>query len=176
MDMNGQNQRIHPKTNIILIGMPTAGKSTAGVILAKVLGKMFIDSDLIIQQREKDVLSGIIATRGIDAFLECEENAVLSIREKNCVIATGGSVVYSEAAMKHLSSNGVIVYLKVPEDELMRRLHDVRERGVVVRAGQSMEDILTERTVLYEKYADIVIDETGFSIEDTVRAICDSVC
>lgn len=163
------------KDNIVLTGMPTAGKSTAGVILAKVLGKMFIDTDLILQLREGRTLKSIISSRGIDAFLTCEENAVLSVRDTNSVIATGGSVIYGEAAMEHLSSNGIIVYLKVSQDELKKRLHHARERGVVLRPGQGLEEMFAEREALYERYADIVVDETGYTIEDTVKAIQEAV-
>lgn len=160
------------KSNLVLIGMPTAGKSTVGVIAAKVLGKMFVDTDLVLQQREGDILAGIIASRGIDGFLEREEAAVLGLEARNSVIATGGSVVYSEAAMKHLAHDGTILYLKVSEEELKRRLHHARERGVVLREGQSLEALFKEREALYRKYAEYVIDDSSFTIEDTVQAVC----
>lgn len=161
------------KTNIVLIGMPASGKSTVGVILAKVLGMVFIDTDLVIQQKEDSFLYEIINDRGVDGFLACEEEALLSINTVNTVIATGGSAVYSERGMKHLSENGAIIYLKVEKDKLFDRLHEIRERGVVLRDGESLDEMYEERSVLYEKYADIIIDEGESSIEETVRRIID---
>ena len=157
--------------NIILIGMPASGKSTVGVILAKVLGKDFIDTDLVIQQRENALLCEIQRTRGIPAFLKCEEEAVLSVSRKNAIIATGGSVVYSEAAMRYLAETGIIVYLKVEKNEIFRRLHDINERGVVLKDGESLEEMFESRSILYEKYADVVIEEKNSSIEETVKRI-----
>ena len=161
------------KTNIVLIGMPASGKSTVGVILAKVLGMDFIDTDLVIQQKEDSLLYEIINDRGVEGFLRCEEEALLSINTVNTVIATGGSAVYSERGMKHLSENGAIIYLKVEKDKLFDRLHEIRERGVVLRDGESLDEMYEERSVLYEKYADIIIDEGDSSIEETVRRIID---
>ena len=161
------------KTNIVLIGMPASGKSTVGVILAKVLGMGFIDTDLVIQQKEDSLLYEIINDRGVDGFLVCEEEALLSINTVNTVIATGGSAVYSERGMKHLSENGAIIYLKVEKDKLFDRLHEIRERGVVLRDGESLDEMYEERSVLYKKYADIIIDEGDSSIEETVRRIID---
>lgn len=157
--------------NIILIGMPASGKSTAGVILAKVMGKGFIDTDLVIQAREDMLLSCIISERGVDAFLECEEAALMSVNVSDTVIATGGSAVYSERAMKHLSEGGTVVYLKVPKARLLDRLRDIQGRGVVMHDGETIDSIYDTRSVLYERYADIIIDEEGLSIEQTVREI-----
>ena len=157
--------------NIILIGMPASGKSTAGVILAKVMGKGFIDTDLVIQAREGMLLSRIIAERGVDAFLECEEAALMSVNVSDTVIATGGSAVYSERAMKHLSEGGTVVYLKVPKAPLLDRLRDIQGRGVVMHGGETIDSIYDTRSVLYERYADIIIDEDGLTIEQTVREI-----
>ena len=159
------------RNNIILIGMPASGKSTVGVILAKVLGMDFIDADIVIQQRENSRLSNIIEERGIDGFLECEEQAILSINAHNTVVATGGSAVYSDAAMKHLAEGSRIVYLKVPKPVLMKRLKNIKERGVVLRPGESLEDMFDARSRLYEKYADITVSEEGASIEDTLVAV-----
>ena len=161
------------KTNIVLVGMPASGKSTVGVILAKVLGMDFIDTDLVIQQREDSLLYEIINDRGIEGFLECEEEALLSVNTTNTVIATGGSAVYSDSGMRHLSENGAIIYLKVEKDKLFDRLHEIKERGVVLRDGESLDEMFEERSVLYEKYADIIIDEGESSIEETVRRIID---
>ena len=159
------------KTDIVLIGMPASGKSTVGVILAKVLGMKFMDTDLRIQEREKALLSEIIKNKGVDAFLGCEEDALLSLNTENTVIATGGSAIYSDRGMKHLPENSVIIYLKVNKEILFSRLNDINERGVVLKGGQSMDDMYEERILLYEKYADMVIDEDNLTIEETVGKI-----
>ena len=159
------------KDNIVLIGMPASGKSTAGVILAKVLGKKFIDTDLVIQEREKALLSEIIKDKGVAGFMKTEEEAILSVDVKNTVIATGGSAVYGEKAMEHLKENGTVVYLKVEKDELFKRLTDIKERGVVLREGETIEEMYDSRIVLYEKYADIIIEERDSTIEETIRKI-----
>ena len=156
------------KENIVLIGMPASGKSTAGVILAKMLGMDFVDTDLVIQQREKALLRDLIEEYGVEGFMEREEKAVLSVSPVNTVIATGGSVVYSEKAMRHLSSIGTVVYLKVTEDELLRRLHDIRERGVVLKDGETFKEMFDRRSILYERYADITIEEGSAGIEATL--------
>ena len=156
------------KENIVLIGMPASGKSTAGVILAKMLGMDFVDTDLVIQQREKALLRDLIEEYGVEGFMEKEEKAVLSVSPVNTVIATGGSVVCSEKAMRHLSSIGTVVYLKVAEDELLRRLHDIRERGVVLKDGETFKEMFDSRSILYERYADITIEEGSAGIEATL--------
>ena len=156
------------KENIVLIGMPASGKSTAGVILAKMLGMDFVDTDLVIQQLEKALLRDLIEEYGVEGFMEREEKAVLSVSPVNTVIATGGSVVYSEKAMRHLSSIGTVVYLKVAEDELLRRLHDIRERGVVLKDGETFKEMFDSRSILYERYADITIEEGSAGIEATL--------
>lgn len=157
--------------NIILIGMPASGKSTVGVILAKLLAYDFIDTDLVIQKREGSRLKDIIENRGVDGFLAAEEAACMSIQAQHCVIATGGSVVYSEAAMKHLKALGRVVYLKAEYSALFGRLQDIRGRGVVLRSGQTLEDLYNERTPLYEKYADIIISEDSGGLEDKVAKV-----
>lgn len=159
------------KDNIVLIGMPASGKSTAGVILAKVLGKKFIDTDLVIQEREKALLADIIKDKGVAGFMKIEEEAILSVDVKNTVIATGGSAVYGEKAMEHLKENGTVVYLKVEKNELFKRLTDIKERGVVLREGENIEEMYDSRIVLYEKYADIIIEERDSTIEETIRKI-----
>ena len=157
--------------NITLIGMPASGKSTVGVILAKILGLSFVDTDLVIQQREGALLCDIISERGLEGFLKAEESAVLSISPSNTVIATGGSVVYSEAGMEYLKSLGKVVYLKVEKEDLFKRLHNIKQRGVVLSPGETLDKMYATRSVLYEKYADIVIDETNASVEETVEMI-----
>ena len=159
------------KNNIILIGMPTSGKSTVGVILAKLLGMDFVDSDLIIQKKTGKKLAEIIQDEGLDGFMNIEENVCCEIDSQDTVIATGGSVVYSERAMEHFKSIGRIVYLKIDYDTLEERLHHTKQRGVVLRPGQTKKELYDERTVLYEKYADICVSEEGMGIEETVQKL-----
>ena len=158
-------------SNIILIGMPASGKSTVGVILAKLLGYDFIDTDLVIQRREGFRLSEIIDKRGIDGFLKAEEGACLALEAENSVIATGGSVVYSAAAMERFRGMGRVVYLEVDFDTLCLRLSDIRGRGVVLRPGQTLKMLWEERTPLYQKYADIAVREGVGTLEDTVDRV-----
>lgn len=158
--------------NIILIGMPGCGKSTVGVILAKTLGIGFVDTDLIIQQRENRLLQNIIDTDGIDYFLNCEAEAVKSLSCDNCVIATGGSVVYREDAILHLKNNGRIVFLDVPLDEIKKRLNNISTRGIAAQKNDTIDDIYNERIALYNKYADITLSLDGSSVEQTVEKIC----
>lgn len=159
------------KTNIVLIGLPGVGKSTAGVILAKITGKEFTDSDLVIQRKEGRLLSTIIEEEGVEGFIDIENRINASLAVENSVIATGGSVVYGEEAMDHLKEIGTVVYLRVPFEIIDKRLSDIKGRGVVLREGQTLHDIYEERIVLYEKYADIIVDEVGLSIEETVTQI-----
>lgn len=157
--------------NITLIGMPASGKSTVGVILAKILGLSFVDTDLVIQQRESELLCDIIKERGVDGFLKAEEKAVLSLEPSNTVIATGGSVVYSDLGMEHLKQRGKVIYLKVDKEDLFARLHHIRQRGVVLQPGETLDEMYDSRCILYEKYADYIVDETGLSVEETVEKI-----
>lgn len=161
--------------NIILIGMPGAGKSTLGVLLAKAMGKFFIDTDIIIQQKTKRLLQDIIDNDGTDAFLKLEEEILLSVNEDNTVIATGGSAVYSEKAMEHFRKNGKIVYLHVDFSGIEKRVTNITTRGIVLKNGKSLADAFEERKPLYDRYADIVIDCTGCSIEDSVRKITEKM-
>ncbi len=146
-------------TNIILIGMPSCGKSTVGVLLAKNLGFRFIDSDLLIQEREGKLLHEIIAERGMAAFLAVENEVNASIEATRTVISTGGSVVYGAEAMQHLRSIGKVIYLKISYETLTARLGDYVHRGVVLREGYTLKDLYEERAALYEKYADFTVDE-----------------
>lgn len=159
--------------NIILIGMPGAGKSTLGVVLAKILGYEFVDSDLLIQKQEKKKLHEIIEKSGIDGFKEIENRVNASIEAEHTVIATGGSVVYCEDAMEHLRTIGKVVYLNVPLRILFRRLGNLEKRGVVLKNGQTLKDLYKERVPLYKKYADIVIDIEGKNLETSLRDILD---
>ena len=162
------------KSNIVLIGMPGVGKSTVGVILAKVLGYQFIDADLVIQKEEGRLLKDIIEEVGPEGFIEVENRVNASIEAENSIIATGGSVVYGAEAMKHLRDIGTVVYLRLPYTEIEKRLSDIKGRGVVLREGQTLFDLYKERTILYEKYADITIDETGLNVEETIDEILKS--
>lgn len=157
--------------NIVLIGMPGVGKSTAGVVLAKVLGYRFIDADLLIQQEENRLLHEIIEQEGTEAFLEIENRVNAGIQAEKAVIATGGSVVYGREAMEHLSGIGTVVYLKLPFEKLDKRLHNIKGRGVVLKEGQSLWDLYQERTPLYEKYADLTVEEAHLDVEQTIAVI-----
>lgn len=157
--------------NIILIGMPGAGKSTVGVILAKTRGMKFIDTDIAIQETTGRLLQEIIDTDGPDAFKTIEEKTILSLHCHHAVIATGGSVVFSEKAMEHLTKDGVVVYLKISFEEMEKRLKNITTRGIVLLAGQSLFDMYTRRVPLYEKYADITIDCSQDDFENSVQKI-----
>lgn len=157
--------------NIILIGMPGVGKSTIGVILAKMLGYTFIDADIVIQNQEKKLLREIIASEGVEGFIQVENRINSGINGEKCIIATGGSVVYGEEAMEHYKQIGRILYLKVGFDTLSSRLHDIKGRGVVLRKGQDLNALYEERTPLYEKYADLTVSEDGLNIEQTIDKI-----
>lgn len=159
------------KDNIVLIGMPGVGKSTIGVILAKIIGYNFIDADLLIQESQNMLLKDIIAKEGVEGFISIEDKVNSSIDVKKTIIATGGSVVYGKNAMRHLKNIGTVIYLKLDLDSLKTRLHDISGRGVVLKNNQSIEELYIERTKLYEKYADITIDESGCNIEETVEKI-----
>ena len=156
------------KNNIVLIGMPGVGKSTVGVILAKVLGYQFLDADLLIQEQEGKLLKDIIAEVGTDGFIQVENRVNASINCTKTIIATGGSVIYGQEAMEHLKEIGIVVYLEVPFSELEKRLSDIKGRGVVLKDGQTLYDLFMERTPLYEKYADIRVSEEGLGVEETV--------
>lgn len=160
--------------NIVLIGMPGAGKSTVGVLLAKTLRKKFVDTDLVIQEVTGRHLQEIIDEQGTDAFMAIEEEAVLSHTFHNTVIATGGSVVYSSRAMEHLKADGIIVYLAVSFRGISRRLRNITTRGLVLHPGQTLRDLFAERIPLYERYADITIDCTGVHFEDVVHRIVEA--
>lgn len=157
------------KDNIVLIGMPSSGKSTVGVVLAKAMGYRFVDSDLVIQDRTGLLLSEIIDGQGLEGFnrLENEINASLDCRK--AVIATGGSVVYGREAMEHLKAIGTVVYIELPFAVLRERIGDLTKRGVSIRVGQTFRDLYEERKPLYEKYADITIHADGLSIRQIVE-------
>lgn len=159
------------ETNIVLVGMPGAGKSTIGVILAKATGKTFIDTDLIIQQRYNRLLQDIINDEGINNFLSKEESIVTALDVKNHVIATGGSVIYSNQAMDHLKRDSLIVYLQLRFDEIDDRIRNITSRGIVMDKDQTLIGLYNERLPLYERHADITINCSGKHIEDIVTEI-----
>jgi len=161
--------------NIILIGMPGAGKSTIGVLLAKILRKDFIDTDLLIQAKEERLLQEIINERGLNDFLEIEEEVILELQVNNAVIATGGSTIYSDQAISHLKQDGIAVYLKLTYEEIERRINNMASRGIVIVEGQSLLDLYQERTPKYEQKADLMLDCTGKSIEESVRSVKDQL-
>lgn len=158
--------------NLILIGMPSAGKSTAGVLLAKKIGFGFVDCDLMIQGEEKALLSSLIEEKGPEGYLEVENRICSGLYVSRCVVATGGSACYCEEAMEHLRSIGKIIYLEISADEAERRLSNLKKRGVVMRSGiTTVKALHAERVPLYEKYADIVVDCNGLTIDETVDTL-----
>ena len=161
--------------SVILIGMPSCGKSTLGVLLARELGYSFIDSDILIQEREGKLLHEIISEKGIEGFMETEDRVNSEIQEKKSVIATGGSVIYCDNAMEHLRTLGKVVYLKISFDEMRRRLGDYSHRGVIMRHGNALEDMYAERAPLYEKYADITVDVGSTDFANALDLICEAV-
>lgn len=163
------------KDNIVLIGMPGVGKSTVGVILAKIMGYQFVDMDLVIQQVERKLLHQIIKEQGVEGFLAVEARENRRIRVHQAVIATGGSVVYEKDAMEHLRDIGTVVYLRVPFSTLDKRLKDIKGRGVVLRDGQDLRAIYEERTPMYEAYADIIVEEEGLLVEETVELLLNKI-
>ena len=161
--------------NIILIGMPGSGKTTIGTELAERIGYGYIDSDSVIVAREGKRLNEIIVSVGRETFLDIEAKVNSELCASRCVIATGGSVIYRDFAMKQLKGKGVIVYLKLSLDSIATRLGDLKARGVALKDGFTLQDLYNERAPLYEKYADIVVDLDGKTIEQSVQAVKEAV-
>ncbi|MBO4976708.1 MAG: shikimate kinase [Lachnospiraceae bacterium] len=159
------------RENIVLIGMPGAGKSTVGVVLAKHLGCRFVDSDLVIQEKYGKLLHELIEEHGVEGFWKIENEVNASLALEGSVIATGGSVIYGKEAMEHLRLIGQVVYLKLPYEEVADRLGDLNARGVTLMPGQTLRDLYEERTPLYEKYAHVTIDCSGKVLRDVVMEI-----
>lgn len=157
--------------NIILIGMPGAGKSTVGVLLAKTLGYAFLDTDLVIQQREGALLQPLVDSLGVEAFLDVEADAICSVECRGTVIAPGGSAVCRERAMSHLRALGRIVYLHLPLEELERRLSNISTRGIAMAPGETLADLFAYRAPLYRNYADLTVDVGRQSLEETVALV-----
>jgi shikimate kinase len=158
-------------SNIVLIGMPGSGKSTVGVILARLTGRDFVDTDVLIQTQEGRPLQDIVDQDGYLALREIEEKILLALDRRNHVIATGGSAVYSRAAMTHLKSNGVVVFLNVDLDTLKSRVHDFDTRGLAKRPDQSVADLFAERFALYRKYADIIVEAVDLTHEEVCAGV-----
>jgi len=158
------------KRNIVLVGMPAVGKSTLGVLLAKQLRYNFMDTDIAIQVENDGTLAELIAAHGNDALLAMEAEACKAIQPSRCVIATGGSAVYSHEAMMHLKTTGPVVYLHAPYDEVARRVGDLTARGVVMPEGYTFRTLYDERCALYEKYADIVVRTAGLGVNRSLEA------
>lgn len=159
------------KENIVLIGMPGAGKSTVGVVLAKVTGHKFIDSDLVIQENTGKLLHELITEHGMNGFLEIENKVNAELKTTKSVIATGGSVIYGQEAMEHLREIGLVVYLKLTLKSIAERLGDLQQRGVALKEGWGLKELYEERIPLYEKYADLVIDCENKSIREITEEI-----
>jgi len=158
-------------TSVVLIGMPGAGKSTVGVLVAKYLGLGFVDTDLLIQERAGRRLQQILDTDGYRELRRLEEEAILALDDRGAVIATGGSAVYSEQAMRHLGELGKVVFLNAGCELLAARIDDYERRGIANPGGQRFEEIYRERTPLYEQYADAVVAVDGLTHEEVARAV-----
>lgn len=161
--------------NIILIGMPGAGKSTLGVVLAKRMGFKFIDSDLLIQEKYDKTLEELIEEHGDSGFIEIENEVNCSIDVKKAVIATGGSAIYGAEAMKHFKEIGTVIYLDVPEEELEERIGSLKERGVVSNGKTDIQEIFADRKNMYRKYADVTIHLKKMLIRESVEQIYDII-
>lgn len=160
------------KQSVVLIGMPAAGKSTVGVVLAKTLGKQFVDTDLLIQEREGLLLQDIINTKGNDYFKQAEEAVLTELDVENAVISTGGSAIYYPKAMEHLHDLGPVIYLQLSVPTLKSRLSNIKTRGIAMAPGQTIEDLARSRVPLYESYADIIMPTEGLDVEETIERIC----
>ena len=165
------------KSNIVLIGMPGAGKSTLGVVLAKILGMDFVDGDILIQNQAGNTLQKIIDAQGVDGFLQVENDVLAAVDVQNTVISTGGSAIYSDEAMRHLTEIGTVVYLDVSLEELRSRLGSLHERGVVMRKGVSMslDEIFEDRGPLYRKYAEVTLQTDGLTVREATRKLVDAL-
>ena len=161
--------------NISLIGMPASGKSTIGVLLAKALNMMFVDTDLIIQQKYKKFLWEMLDSDGIDEFKRRESEVISSLRCENTCIATGGSAVYSEKAMDHLKQISTVIFIDLPCVEIEKRIADIKSRGVVIEESKTLSELFHERRPLYQKYTDITIKAENTGVEELIVQIITAV-
>ncbi len=161
--------------NVILIGMPGAGKSSVGVVLAKHLGYRFVDSDLVIQEQEGKLLHELLDEKGLEGFLELEDRVNASLSYDQAVIATGGSAVYGENGMHNLTASGIVVYLKLSLPAIQLRLGDLHERGVALKEGQTLQQLYEERLPYYERYADLTLDVEDLEIRSVVERIAEYI-
>lgn len=165
------------KSNVVLIGMPGSGKSTLGIVLAKIMNKQFMDADIVIQNQCDKTLQKLIDAMGPEGFIQVENEILSGLSAENTVIATGGSAVYSDEAMRHLAEIGTVVYLKISYEQLVSRLSDLQERGVVLKGGigMSLRELYDERLPLYEKYAGITVDVDDLSITAAARKVAAAI-
>ncbi len=163
------------QSNVVLIGMPGSGKSTCGVVAAKMLLKNFFDTDLLIQNLEGASLQSIINDNGTRYFETAEEKAILSLDIQGTVIATGGSVIYSDKAMEHLKSLGKIIYLHLEYEQMYSRINNMSTRGILMKNGETLRDMYNERLPLYKKWADVTIDCNNGTVESTAYSIVSAV-
>lgn len=163
------------KDNIILIGMPSCGKTTIGTELSKKIGYGYIDSDSVIVAREGMRLPQIIEAKGREGFLDVEAKVNAELCANRCVIATGGSVIYRDYAMQKLRALGTLVYLELTYETVEERLGDLKQRGVAIKEGFTLRDLYEERKVLYEKYADISVKLDGKTIVESVEAVAKAI-
>lgn len=157
--------------NLIFIGMPGSGKSTVGVLAAKRLGMGFVDTDLLIQEEAGRTLQEIVDQDGYQALRHIEEQVLLKLSVENQVISTGGSAVYSDAAMRHLKANGTVVFLDLPLDVVIQRIGDYSLRGISRRPDQSLSELFDERFALYSRYADITVKGEGLTQDQVCEAV-----
>ncbi len=161
--------------NYVLIGMPTSGKSTVGVMLAKEICYDFLDTDILLQRREKKMIQNILDEDGLDAFYKIEENALCAVKAEETVISTGGSAVYSEKGMEHICQNATVIYLELPLEEVYNRIENLHSRGIAGLSHKHFTKIYLERKELYERYADITVDASGLNKDELLKKILKAI-
>lgn len=161
--------------NYVLIGMPTSGKSTVGVMLAKEICCDFLDTDILLQRQQKKMIQKILDEDGLEAFYAVEETALLSVDVEETVISTGGSAVYSQSGMEHICKNATVIYLELPLEEVYQRIENLHSRGIAGLSHKHFAKIYLERKALYEKYADITIDASGLNKDQVLKKILKAI-